>query len=395
MEVTVPQRSDRPVIAVLAAHWESKSEEGWIARQVAGALAGVADIHVICPDGGLADTSTDSVFTVHHLAVAIDPSAELRRDLIVASLSETTSVRDLTVDAGLAAVIDRHLIDPWLGATRLLAELAPELAVIVGYNNLGALDAVDAYRRDLPVSLMAMGSDTGALAFPHFDRLFDRAGSVLAVTETERAGLAEAHDDSDKIHRIGAPMAANPNVLTEPDALLSTGNYILVVTDVGMKDDHQDAELSRLVQMRFADHSVGICYTDAFCAWDRGRLTKGWPIERSSDLARLMAWAQVTVDLRPGRLFARRGIESLLYGTPIVVPHDSRAREHAERGRGGLWFANPAELTWCIEGLLEGAAGHTLGAQGRSYAEAEYGSTDRFIDRVLVACGLTPAPVTG
>jgi hypothetical protein len=240
-----------------------------------------------------------------------------------------------------------------------------------------------------------MGSDTRALAFPHFDRLFDRAGSVLAVTHTERVGLVEAHGDSERIHRIGAPMAANPNVLTEPDALLGSGDYILVVTDVGMKDDHQDAELSRLVQMRFGDHSVGICYNDGFCAWDHGRLTKGWPIERSSDLARLMAWARVTVDLRPGRLFARRSIESLLYGTPIVVPHDSRAREHAERGRGGLWFANPAELTWCIEGLLDPAAGHTLGAQGRSYAEAEYGSTDRFIDRVLEACGLAPASVTG
>jgi hypothetical protein len=397
-QVTASSGPDRPVIAILAPHWESRTEEGWIARQMAGALAGSADIHVLSPDGA-DSTSTDSVFTVHHLADRLDPSAELRRDLIVASLSEITAVRDLVVDRELAAVVDRHLIDPWRGATQVLAALDPESAVIVGYNNLGALDAVDAYRPDVPVSLMAMGGDTRALAFPHFDRLFDRAGSVLAVTEAERAGLVEAHGDSDRIHRVGAPMAANPNVLTEPDALLGASDYILVVTEVGMKDDHQDAELSRLVQMRFADNPVGICYNDAFCAWDRGRLTKGWPIERSSDLARLMAWARVTVDLRPGRLFARRCIESLLYGTPIVVPHDSRARQHAERGRGGLWFADPAELTWCVEGLLAPAARDALGAQGRAYAEAEYGSTDRFIHRVLDACGLAPAattaPVTG
>jgi len=389
--VTASSGSDRPVIAVLAAHWESKSEEGWIARQVAGALAGVADIHVISPDGEGPGTSTDSVFTVHHLAVPLDPSAELRRDLIVASLSETTSVRGLTVDDGLATVIDRHLLDPWRGATEVLALLGPELAVIVGYDNLGALDAVDAFRRDLPVSLVALGSDSRAVAFPHFDRLFDRAGSVLAVSETERAGLVAAHGDPGKVCRIGAPMATNPNVLTEPDAVLGATDYLLVLTEVGVKDDHRDAELSRLVQMRFPDHRVGICYTDAFCTSDNGRVTKGWPIERSSDLARLMAWARVTVDLRPGRLFARRCIESLLYGTPIVVPHDSRARQHAERGRGGLWFAGPAELTWCIEGLLEPAARGALGAQGRSYAEAEYGSTDRFIERVLDACGLAPA----
>jgi hypothetical protein len=104
-----------------------------------------------------------------------------------------------------------------------------------------------------------------------------------------------------------------------------------------------------------------------------------------------MAWARVTVDLRPGRLFARRCVDSLLYGTPIVVPADSRAREHAQRGRGGLWFENPAELAWCVESLLEPPTHDTISAQGLSYAEEEYGSTDRFVERVAEACGLTPA----
>ena len=105
-----------------------------------------------------------------------------------------------------------------------------------------------------------------------------------------------------------------------------------------------------------------------------------------------MAWARVTVDLRPGTLFARRCVDSLLYGTPIVVPHDSRAREHAERGRGGLWFADPGELTWCVEALLEPEVHDSFARQGQAYAEEEYGSTDRFIDRVLEGCGLAPEP---
>jgi hypothetical protein len=111
-----------------------------------------------------------------------------------------------------------------------------------------------------------------------------------------------------------------------------------------------------------------------------------------------MAWARVTVDLRPGRLFARRCIDSLLYGTPIVVPHDSRAREHAERGRGGLWFASPGELTLCVEALLEPSAHDAFADQGRQYAESEYGSTDHFIHRVVEGCGLAwdsaPARIT-
>ncbi|HUD17399.1 MAG TPA: hypothetical protein VMQ59_09050, partial [Acidimicrobiales bacterium] len=99
-----------------------------------------------------------------------------------------------------------------------------------------------------------------------------------------------------------------------------------------------------------------------------------------------MAWARVTVDLRPGAFFARRCVTSLLYGTPIVVPHDSRAREHAERGRGGLWFDSPAELTWCVEALLDPPVRSVFSAQGLAYADEEYGSTDRFIDRVLGVC---------
>ena len=111
-------------------------------------------------------------------------------------------------------------------------------------------------------------------------------------------------------------------------------------------------------------------------------------VERSSDVARLDG-------LGPGHrrsptrtLFARRCVESLLYGTPIVVPHDSRAREHAERGRGGLWFANAPELAWCIEAMFDPPIREAFSAQGRAYAEAAFGSTDRFIERVLAACGL-------
>jgi len=143
-----------------------------------------------------------------------------------------------------------------------------------------------------------------------------------------------------------------------------------------------------MLRVRFPENPVGIAHNDAFCAWHKGRVNKGWPIERSSDRDRLMAWARATVDLRPGRFFARRCVTSMLYGTPIVVPHDSRAREHAERGRGGLWFTNPTDLSWCVEAFLDPETRAVFSAQGRAYAEAEYGSSDRFINRVLDACRL-------
>src|SRR5664280_1462491 len=72
----VPARR-RPVVAVLVTHWVSKTEEGWITRQVAGALACGAEVRVITPDGSAPRTSVDSVFTVHRLGAGVDRAAEL------------------------------------------------------------------------------------------------------------------------------------------------------------------------------------------------------------------------------------------------------------------------------------------------------------------------------
>ena len=387
------QNDNRPTVAVLVGHWEAKTESGWITRQVAGALACVADVHVITPDGRAAGRSVDGVFSLHRLATPIDTSAELRRDLVVEALSMASLEGRPAMTPELTALMDERLIEPWSHATEVLKALQPDLIVIAGHQTVGALAAVDRSLPDTPVALLALGTDSRSMAIPHFDKLFDRARSILTVTETERSSVAEARGGPSDVHRIGAPMAANPSALNEPNTWVGPTDYILVVTGTGWLEEGEETDLSRLIRLRFPDNPVGIAHTDSFCAWHQGRLNQGWAIERSSDMARLMAWARVTVDLRPGRLFARRCVESLLFGTPIVVPDDSRAREHAERGRGGLWFSNPAELIWSVEALLEPATRETFSVQGRHYAEEEYGSTDRFIERVVDACGLRNAAI--
>ena len=380
------------MVAVLAAHWESGSEDGWVTRQVAGGLACVADVHVITPEGTVPDTRVDGAFSVHRLAGRLEPSAELRRDLLVQGISQTIGGSEAPLSGVLADLIDQDLISPWDLASERLDYLRPEVVVIAGYHSLGALVAVDRYDPDAPVSLLPLGADLDSLRFPHFLPLFDRAISTLPVTRIEYESIVGVHPRPDTVHRIGAPLAANQSALTEPDPMLSDSDYLLVLTGVEARSDHESTHLSQLLRVKFPGHRVAIVHDDGFFVWHRGRVVKGLPIERSGDMARLMAWARMTVDLRPGRLFARRCIESLLYGTPIVVPHNSRAREHAERGRGGLWFANPVELTWCVEALLDPSTRAALGTQGRAYAEEDYGSTDRFIDRVVAACGLTSSP---
>jgi hypothetical protein len=386
--------SRRPTTAVLATHWESSSEEGWTARQVAGALAGASDVHVITPDGASASTSTDGVFTLHRMGTPAGATAEHRRDLLIEAIAQTSDGEVPPVSAAVASLLDHGLLDPWRDAAELLDGLAPDRALVVGHQSVGAVAAVDRHDGSLPVTLLALGSDPQSLAFPHFDQVFDRADSVLAVTETERTAIIARHGRPDAVRRIGAPMAANPSALTEPNTWVGESEYVLVLTGVEEEADHEENELARLLQMRFPNHTVGIAHSDAFCAWRRGQVSRGWPIERTSDLDRLMAWARVTVDLHPGSFFARRCVTSLLYGTPIVVAAGSRAREHAWRGRGGLWFEGPAELAWCVETMLDPPTRAAFSTHGLAYAEEEYGSTDRFIDRVVHACGLGTAAET-
>src|SRR5665647_3262913 len=155
---------DRPVVVVLATHWESRSEEGWIARQVAGALANRADVHVVTPDG----------------------------------------------------------------------------------------------------------SDEATLTFPHFDPLFRRAASVLTVTEAERSAVVGHHGGGERVHRIGAPLSANPSARTEPNAWIGDAENILVLTGVDQSADDEEGGLARLLRVRFPDVTVGVAHQDAFCAWRHG-----------------------------------------------------------------------------------------------------------------------------
>jgi hypothetical protein len=379
--------SDRPLVAVLTTRWESKTEEGWATRQVAGALACVADVHVFTPQGVSPVQRTDSVFTVHEVATPSGAAAEIRRDLLIEAISETGSGLTGRLLPELSRLLDRDLLDCWDGVSDLISGLHPDMVVIAGHQLVGAVDAVDRVAPDLPVVLLALGSDLDSLSFPHFNRVFDRAQTVLAVTETERLAIIEHHGGADRVHRIGAPLAANPSALNEPNTWVGKTDYVFVITGTKTHADEESVALARLIRFGFPDNPVAISATDALSVWHQGRLGEGWPVERSSDLTRLMAWARVVVDLRPGPLFGRRAVDSLLYGTPIIVPGNSRAREHAELGGGGLWFDTPGELVWCVEAMLDPEIRSIFSAQGQAYAEAAYGSTDGFIQRVLMATG--------
>jgi hypothetical protein len=386
----------RPTVAVLAPHWGRTDEGGWITRQVTGALAYVADVHVVTPAGPTAGSAVDGVVTVHSLATPLDPVAELRRDLLLDAFEATSTADAVVAGPDVAELLDAGLVAPWAGAAAVLDRLAPDLAVVVGHRSIGALHTLRAAAVGLPYVLLTLAPADEDAGCVHFDPLVDGAVAVLTVTESERDAIVARHGRAAAVHRIGAPLAVNPSARTEPNPWVGDSGYVLVLTGATRADEkaggfEEEHELSRLIRFRFPDRPVGVSHPDAFCVWQRGQVSEGWPIERSSDLARLLAFARVTVDFRPGELFARRDVESLLYGAPIIVPHDRRAVEHARLGGAGLWFEGPGDLVTGVEALLDPTIHDTFAERGRAYAADRYGSTDRFVRRVLAACGMEPA----
>ncbi len=354
------QRHTGPnVVVVVTDHWEPRSERGWITRQVAGSLACEADVHVVMASETLNVPLVDGVFTLHGVEDGTGEGAahRLRADCVVVATSSWSTSADLlaTIERSEQFVVD---------------------------------DATRVVMADLTLASSAAGATTTQEALA---QLSERVHAWLVVSDDRSASLLRAGVPPDRIHTIGAPLSANPTARSEPDPMVGDAPAIVVNSGVGEGEPGPSTVLTELLRMRFPERIVAVLHTDAFCVWQNGRLARSEAVGRTSDVARLMAWAQVTVDLRPGRFFARRCLESLLYGTPIVVPHTSRAREYAERGRSGLWFTNAPELAWCVEAMFDPQVRDALGTQGQAYAEAHFGSTDRFIQRVLDASGLVTA----
>jgi len=369
---------------VLTERWSAGDEDGWFVRQVAGALACAGDVHVVTTEGTVPRRRVDSVFTVHELARPAGTRERLRDGLLVEAFAAQGRRVPASVATDLAARASSH----WDGADRAVAAIAPDLVVVAGAGGVAGLQVVGGAAGDAAVVLVPL-LHVGAPLDPGRNgagAVFDRVAAVVTATPGERDTARLFPLDPGTCIDVGVPLRADSNARREPNTYIGSDDYVLVLT--GVTSDAADirADLARLVRLAFPGHLVGIAATDAFEVWHHGRSTVGWAIERNGDLQRLLAWAEMVVDLRPGPLFGRRAVESLLQGTPVVVPGQSAARQHAAAG-GGLWFTSPEELLSCLDALEDPEVRTALGGQGWEAATRRYGSPEAFVERVLGAVG--------
>jgi hypothetical protein len=235
-------------------------------------------------------------------------------------------------------------------------DLSATPTVIIDQGDPGTLALIDALSPGRPVYSVAAGP-TGADVRP----------LPLSGAASEVVG----------VHVPVNPLAANHR----HNGLGFTG-YLLVLTDrPGTPDVQPPTDLAAWLTARFPQADVVVVENGSAAVW-RGRALRGVVgVDTRTDLWRLLAHALVTIDLAPGGIIARECIESLRFGTPIIVPATSAARPHVDAG-GGLSYRDYAELLSCVESLLQDDTRAGYASAGRAYAEAQYGDAETFVARV-------------
>jgi hypothetical protein len=171
----------------------------------------------------------------------------------------------------------------------------------------------------------------------------------------------------------------NPLAATHRHNGLGFTDYLLVLTDRQEADSPAPpSEAVAWLTAAFHGADVVVIEGGSAAVW-KGRVLRGVvAVETRTDLWRLIAHAKVTIDLRPGPIVARECIESLRFGTPIIVPARSRAMSHAEFGTGAT-FGSIADLVDAIDQLDDANVHASMRQEARNYANTWYGNPNRFV----------------
>ena len=286
---------------ILSRHWRSPdSELSFVARSVAGAASRTSEVCVVVP-GPAGRPEPDGAF-----------------DLLGAGDGEDGSWPDPTratwpdgLPPGTTIVVD----EPDAAARSLLAHFAPEHRV---------------------QAIAAAGTAADRHSIP-----------PLVFTAPPDGGASE-------LIRLHVPI--NPLAATHRHNGLGFTGYLLVLSDrSGAAGVSPPTPMVAWLTARFPGLNV-VVVEDAVAAVWRGRALRGVvSVYTRTDLWRLVAHAHVTIDLAPGPIVARECVESLRFGTPIVVPVGSAAQPHADAG-AGLSFTGYSELLACVARLSDAAS---------------------------------------
>jgi hypothetical protein len=158
-------------------------------------------------------------------------------------------------------------------------------------------------------------------------------------------------------------------------------DYLLVLSDrAGAHDDPPAA--AAWLSAAFSKADVVVLEDAVASAW-KGRALRGKvTVDTRMDLWRLLAHANVCIDLAPGAHIARECVEALRFGTPVIVPdHPGPGAVHAQSS-GGATFEDASELLEAAASFRNEAYRAQASAAGRLYADTHYGDPAALVRRL-------------
>jgi hypothetical protein len=316
---------------ILSQHWKSpESELSFVARSVAGAASRTSEVCIVLP------------------APAGRPEPDGAFDLLGVGTGEDGSwpgPAEATWPDGLPQGTTIVVDEPDAAALALLSHFAPEQPVH---------------------AIAAAAADRHRIAPLRF--------------------TASPEDGTPGLIRLHVPI--NPLAATHRHNGLGFTGYLLVLSDrIGANGVSPPTPMVAWLTARFPDMHVVVVEDAAAAVW-RGRALRGVvSVYTRTDLWRLVAHALVTIDLAPGHIVARECVESLRFGTPILVPVGSAAQPHADAG-AGMSFSDYSELLACVTKLSDGGVRDRLSRSGRRYADERYGDPEAFVRSVAHALGV-------
>ena len=130
-------------------------------------------------------------------------------------------------------------------------------------------------------------------------------------------------------------------------------DYPLVLSDRTGAEREEPPPAAAWISAAFIEADVVVVEDAVAWAW-KGRALRGKvSVDTRMDLWRLLAHANVCIDLAPGPYIARECIEALRFGTPIIVPDRPGPGAVHARASGGATFRDASELLEAAASLRE------------------------------------------
>jgi hypothetical protein len=335
-------QSPRSSVVVMSASWTERATEiAFVTRALAGAASRRADVRIVTPMPS--DwTAGDGAFDVSGIGPGTSADAVGRRSGRPEDWPSPTRAR---------------WTEPPGSAIWLLDESSPALTALLGVFGGGARAHV--------VKPVPGSGAPGA--------------SPLPLPLLPGAGAGES---------LGVYVPVNPLAAAHRHGGLGFTGYLLVLTDrPSTPAVAPPSPAVAWLTARFHDQYVVVVEGGSAAVW-KGRALRGVVgVDTRIDLWRLMAHARVVIDALPGDVIARECIESLRFGTPIVVPKRTPGAAHADAG-GGLTYSGVPELLEAVERLLHASERERHADDGARYANSRHGDPATFVTDLTRTLGL-------